>query len=117
MKVECPVHGSFKLDEVCAAIINTPEFQRLKDLKQLGLSSFFFQSAEHTRYPHSLGVAHLANQFVRILQAQQPELNITEREISCVTIAGLCHDLGHGPFSHTFDQCLLPRLGISEWYE
>jgi HD superfamily phosphohydrolase len=49
MKVECPVHGSFKLDEVCAAIINTPEFQRLKDLKQLGLSSFFFQSAEHTR--------------------------------------------------------------------
>ena len=49
MRFECPIHGQFGLDSTCVAIVNTPEFQRLRDLKQLGLTHLVFPSAEHSR--------------------------------------------------------------------
>jgi hypothetical protein len=113
-----PIHGVMKIPLYCYEFIDTPQFQRLRYLKQLGTTSFVFQvaplcwwlsvlkgfqGATHTRYEHSLGVAYLANMVISMIQKEQPELNITDREVRLVTVAGLCHDLGHGPFSHAFE--------------
>lgn len=55
------------------------------------------------------GVAHLARAMVEHLAKNQPKLGITSRDVRCVTLAGLCHDLGHGPFSHVFDSQFIPK--------
>ena len=103
-----PVHGFIQLTPLMIKIIDTPEFQRLRDLKQLGATYLVFPSATHTRLEHSLGVAHLAGETMRALHAAQPELHITPRLIELVQIAGLIHDLGHGPFSHLYDHYVRP---------
>ena len=95
-------------------IIDTPQFQRLRDLHQNGCSYFVFPSATHKRFEHSLGTAHLCNELMKDLKLKQPELNIRENDIINVTIAGLCHDLGHGPFSHSFENCMNTILHNTE---
>jgi HD superfamily phosphohydrolase len=103
-----PVHGFIQLTPLMIKIIDTPEFQRLRDLKQLGATYLVFPSATHSRLEHSIGVAHLAGETMRSLHASQPELQITPRLIELVQIAGLIHDLGHGPFSHLYDHYVRP---------
>lgn len=93
------------------AIINTPEFQRLKRIKQLGVCHHVFVAAVHTRFEHSLGVGHLAHRLLSTLQRNQPELNITDETVFTFQLAGLCHDLGHGPISHGFDVFLANKYG------
>lgn len=101
--------------EVCA-IIDTPQFQRLRHIKQLGTSYYVWPGASHNRFEHSLGVAFLSNLMAEHLQQSQRELGITLRDIKCVTIAGLCHDLGHGPWSHVWDGQFIPRaLPGNKW--
>jgi HD superfamily phosphohydrolase len=95
---------------LCLSIIDTKEFQRLRKLMQLGTCSYVFYGATHTRFEHSIGVSHFAGMVARNLQASQPYLGITEEDILCVKVAGLCHDLGHGPFSHVFDGVFIPRI-------
>ncbi|XP_061082936.1 deoxynucleoside triphosphate triphosphohydrolase SAMHD1-like [Conger conger] len=105
-----PIHGYIELHPLLVSIIDTPQFQRLRHLKQLGATDFVFPGACHTRFEHSIGVCYLAGKLMKALKQRQPELNITENDILCVQIAGLCHDLGHGPFSHTFDGMFIPKL-------
>lgn len=93
------------------AIINTPEFQRLKRIKQLGVCHHVFVGAVHTRFEHSLGVGHLACRLLKTLQQNQPELHITDETVLAFQLAGLCHDLGHGPLSHGFDAFLANKYG------
>ncbi|EFN52480.1 hypothetical protein CHLNCDRAFT_26697, partial [Chlorella variabilis] len=111
-----PVHGSFRLDPVSTLIFDTRQFQRLRRLKQLGLTYMVFPGASHNRFEHSLGVAHLAYRFATHLWTmQRGELEIERRDLRLVELAGLCHDLGHGPFSHVFDREFLRRKGITDW--
>ena len=104
MEIFDRVHKTITCTPLAQQIIDTPEFQRLRRLKQLGASHFVFPCATHTRFEHSLGVAHLGRQMMHHLQHTQPELEITPRQVELVFLAGLCHDLGHGPYSHAFDE-------------
>lgn len=105
-----PIHGYMRFGGNALSILDTSLFKRLQNIRQLGACYNVFPGASHNRFEHSLGVAHLAEKMIDGIRTRQPELNITHREVELVKLAGLCHDLGHGPFSHAFDSEILPRL-------
>lgn len=98
-----PIHGFISITPLMQKIIDTKEFQRLRDLKQLGAVSFVFPSANHTRFEHSIGVSYLAGIMASSLREKHPAKQITDRDIELIRIAGLIHDIGHGPYSHLYD--------------
>jgi len=102
-----PVHREYELGPEIIDVINTQEFQRLRRLRQLATAHWVWLGATHTRFEHSISVAYLAGRLASHLQKKQPELHITERQILLVQLAGLLHDVGHGPFSHLFDDVFL----------
>ncbi|XP_060912847.1 deoxynucleoside triphosphate triphosphohydrolase SAMHD1-like [Labrus mixtus] len=104
-----PIHGSIELHPLLIKIIDTPQFQRLRFIKQLGGVYFVYPGASHNRFEHSIGVGYLAGKLAEDLRSRQPELEISDEDVLCVQIAGLCHDLGHGPFSHLYDGMFLPK--------
>ncbi|KNC82925.1 hypothetical protein SARC_04792 [Sphaeroforma arctica JP610] len=97
------VHGQIPLTPEELQFIDTLQFQRLREIKQLANCYLVFPGAVHTRFEHSIGTSYLARLWTKKLQDYQPELGLDKRDIDCVAIAGLVHDLGHGPFSHLFD--------------
>uniref|UniRef100_A0AAR2K5S4 Deoxynucleoside triphosphate triphosphohydrolase SAMHD1 n=1 Tax=Pygocentrus nattereri TaxID=42514 RepID=A0AAR2K5S4_PYGNA len=105
-----PIHGHIELHPLLVRIVDTPQFQRLRHIKQLGGTYLVFPGASHNRFEHSVGVGYLAGSLVQALNERQPELLISKQDILCVQIAGLCHDLGHGPFSHMFDGMFIPKV-------
>ncbi|KAF4660196.1 SAM domain and HD [Perkinsus chesapeaki] len=114
---QCPVHRLITLPEICRYVVDTPYFQRLRNESQLGAAGYVFMGATHTRFEHSIGAAYLAKKLVDQLSSNQPEYGITEEDRLCVIIAGLCHDLGHGPYSHVWDSHVNPALGIHKGHE
>lgn len=101
------IYGQISLSKTAIKIIDTPPFQRLRNIQQLGACSYIFPTATHTRFEHSIGVAHLAKEFLRNLVQNSDNIEATDDDYLLVEIAGLCHDLGHGPFSHAFDNEIL----------
>ena len=102
-----PLYGYIEIEKYLLDIIDTIEFQRLRDIKQLGCASYVFPSATHSRFEHSIGVSYLSGIFIKQIQKKQPELNITEDDVRRIKIAGLIHDLGHACYSHFFDHYFL----------
>jgi HD superfamily phosphohydrolase len=86
-----------------ARLIDTPEFQRLRRIRQLGLAHFAYQGAEHSRFTHSLGAFHLAT---RILARLSGSYDIAPEDFTSVRVAALLHDIGHGAFSHVIESIL-----------
>jgi deoxynucleoside triphosphate triphosphohydrolase SAMHD1 len=103
-RVSDEVHRTIDFCPVVKAFKDTPQFQRLRSVKQLGTSHYVYPSANHTRFEHSLGVSHLANALCRRIKERQPYLGATDKDVLCVTLAGLLHDIGHGPFSHIYEE-------------
>ncbi|KHN78805.1 Deoxynucleoside triphosphate triphosphohydrolase SAMHD1 [Toxocara canis] len=110
------IHGTIPLPHPIDLIVDTPEFQRLRHIKQLGMTSSVYPNCDHSRFVHSLGVYHLARRFVRAIAERSSAVIVTNADELCVSIAGLCHDLGHGPFSHFFDGAFMPTVDpASRW--
>ncbi len=104
-----PVHNFIDVSEypVVLELINTPHFQRLRSLQQLGLASAVYPSATHTRFAHSIGVMHV---FQTLFDAIAEKSNLSRRAAAQIrpvgAAAALLHDLGHGPLSHVSEKFL-----------
>lgn len=104
-----PIHGQIIVDnQIVLDLINTPEFQRLRRIKQLGTTSLTFHGAEHSRFGHCLGVyeitRRMCNRFQRNYPSKQSGDGLwDDSERPVALCAAVLHDLGHGPYSHTFE--------------
>ena len=98
-----PIYGFITIPyDIIFDLIEHPYFQRLRRIKQLGLTHYVYPGALHTRFHHALGAMHLMQQAIKTLRGKSIE--ITGEEAKAVTIAILLHDIGHGPFSHALEQ-------------
>lgn len=101
-----PVFGFINIrSELIFDLMEHPYFQRLRRIKQLGLSCMVYPGANHTRFEHALGAVHLMRSAIGILRLKGHE--ISDEEADAVTIAILLHDIGHGPFSHALETTLV----------
>lgn len=108
-EIRDPIHGFISLNEWERDIINLPDFQRLRRIKQLGFTDMVYPGAMHSRFEHSLGVMHIATKMFESIKGRREKF--LEKELSfndvgfrkdemIVRLTGLLHDIGHGPFSH-----------------
>jgi HD superfamily phosphohydrolase len=106
-RIRDPVHdlipfGTDKFEQIAWKLLELPEFQRLRRIKQLGFSELVFPGATHTRFAHSVGVFHTARQLAERIKSQVGgHYNLDRAHVAMA--AALVHDLGHGPFSHAFE--------------
>jgi uncharacterized protein len=118
-----PVHGlvAFESDEeqIVPALLEAREVQRLRRIRQLGLTSLAYPGADHTRFAHAIGAAFVMTRFIRRLRAIHDVLpfwqQLTTERARDALAAALLHDLGHGPFSHLFEEALPDMRRHEDW--
>src|SRR5256885_5581835 len=102
------VHGDIEMESLEVELMDTPEFQRLRGIKQLGTAYLVFPSAVHTRFEHSLGTSWMAH---RMLESIRRNQSVSEDEERLIRVSALLHDITHIPFGHTLEdeRRVLPR--------
>lgn len=114
-----PLYGTIKINKTESKIINSPIFQRLRDIKQLGLAYYIYPTATHNRFSHSIGVMYLADKIFTTLRNKFPTYkeSFDDEILKNLRMAALLHDIGHFPFSHSlefknedFDQKEIPKI-------
>jgi hypothetical protein len=99
-----PVHGSLRLSGLVLELVNAPEVQRLRGIRQLGLANLVFPGANHSRFEHALGVSHLVERLGH-------ELELSKKELNPLLAAAVLHDIGHPAYSHTLEYLMEDYLG------
>ena len=99
-----PVWGYIHFPAPVLALVDTRAFQRLRNISQLGYVHLVYPGARHSRFEHSLGVYHLAKQFLARLLDSDPPLVLSDEDVRVFIAATLLHDIGHYPFSHTLEE-------------
>ncbi len=112
-----PIYGTMRFHEAIVKIIDTKEIQRLRNIKKHAGAHYFHHGEIHSRFDHSLGTAYLCGKLLSSLQQRQKDVLISEKNVLCVQIAGLCHDLGQGPFSRVYKHEYLGKSKGIEWSE
>lgn len=101
-----PVYGFIKIPyEIIYFLVEHPVFQRLRRIRQLGMTHFVYPGATHSRFQHALGAMHLMTNAIESIRNKGQA--ISEEEAEAASIAILLHDIGHGPFSHTLERTLI----------
>ncbi|CEF63866.1 Deoxynucleoside triphosphate triphosphohydrolase SAMHD1 [Strongyloides ratti] len=101
--IDDSIHGFIPISYYANLIIDTKYFDRVRNIQQTGMAKVVYPCAEHSRKSHLLGTYFLSLRVLKKLSKVQPYLLIDEKDLLCVSIAALCHDIGHGPCSHTYD--------------
>ncbi len=108
-----PVYGFITIpNEIIFDIIEHPYFQRLRRIKQLGLTHLVYPGALHTRFHHSLGAMHLMGK--ALFELRSDGHSVSDKELTAAQIAILLHDIGHGPYSHALEQSIVTGLHHEE---
>ncbi|MFV2016482.1 MAG: HD domain-containing protein, partial [Candidatus Heimdallarchaeota archaeon] len=116
-RIADPIHGLIRLTELESKVLESPYFQRLRDVRQLGIAEYVYPGATHSRFTHSLGVLHnVTLMFDAAYKNWSRNSDIcgnidddnvfSERSLQLTRLAALCHDLGHLPFSHNLEPAI-----------
>src|SRR5207237_9791156 len=109
MHIRDPIHGAIGISADERALLDSPQYQRLRNVKQLGFADLAFPGATHTRYAHGLGAMAVAT---RVFDALAPKLDLPDRERDrlrqTLRLSVLFHDLGHAPLSHATGAMMPP---------
>lgn len=109
-EIRDPVHGYIKITEQERAVIDSPFLQRLRRIHQLAGAYMVYPGGVHTRFEHVLGTMHVAG---LIAESIADKVSLDEEQIQELRLAALLHDVGHGPFSHLFEEVLTDKTGLS----
>ncbi len=107
IRIKDEIHGTVEFDELEGRIIDTPAFQRLRRIKQMSVTNLVYPGANHTRFEHSIGTAHLS----AVIASR---LGLGKDECSKIKLYGLLHDIGHVAFSHEGEEVLKGHIGDHE---